>query len=239
MKKNFLILIPILIITLVIACIFIIILNKNNSLTKETMKIGKLNNETNIEFFNNIITNKTTHNISKDTNKNEEKKTNTVSNNKVNMENENKTITNKEKINSKSNNDNKKSSNNANKKTITTDKKATTTPNKNENQTNTNSNKVNNIENNVNETSTNSLSVKSTNNNTKKEEIHKHIFSVNAGWFNTNEEAEAKVDEIFNKWNTKYNNGEITWEELGKNCPIGYEIFRCSCGKSGLHFTYE
>lgn len=73
----------------------------------------------------------------------------------------------------------------------------------------------------------------------KKEEIHKHFMMVNAGWFNTVDELENAVDKEFAKWDKKYENGEITWEELGKYCPIGYESFRCSCGKLGLEYSYE
>lgn len=38
-------------------------------------------------------------------------------------------------------------------------------------------------------------------------------------WFDTNEQAEAKVDTVFKYWNDKYYNGDITWEELVKKCP--------------------
>ena len=73
----------------------------------------------------------------------------------------------------------------------------------------------------------------------KKEEKHTHAFTVNGGWFNTENEVEAEVDKVFAEFDEKYNNGELTWEEYVKKCPTGYETFRCSCGMFGLNFSYR
>ena len=94
-------------------------------------------------------------------------------------------------------------------------------------------------------------SSKPSNNNTNqgKEEKHIHAFTVNGGWFKTEEEAEKKVDEELAKWDKKFEEdikNSKTEEEKDKaynnylkNCPNGYETFRCSCGEYGLNFTYR
>ena len=76
-------------------------------------------------------------------------------------------------------------------------------------------------------------------NSNKIEEKHIHFITVNGGWFNSESEAEAEVDREFGKWDKEYKNGNITWEKLVEKCPIGYEIFRCSCGSYGLNFSYN
>ena len=39
-------------------------------------------------------------------------------------------------------------------------------------------------------------------------------------------------------WEDKLNNNIISYEEFGKKCPLGYEVFRCTCGKRGLNLSY-
>ncbi len=58
-------------------------------------------------------------------------------------------------------------------------------------------------------------------------------------WFNTYEDALANIDKVFNDWQAKYDAGEISKEELFHKCPIGYEIFRCKCGKYKVIFQYS
>lgn len=73
----------------------------------------------------------------------------------------------------------------------------------------------------------------------KKEEKHKHKFTVNGGWYKTSDEAYRKFQSISGKWNKKYESGEISWDEYCHNCPNGYEIFKCTCGMQGLNLIYD
>ncbi len=76
----------------------------------------------------------------------------------------------------------------------------------------------------------------------KKEEKHTHAFTVNKGWFNTEDEAKAKFDQIVHEGDLKYENSEKTkqdWDDYVKESPTGYEIFRCSCGMFGLNISYR
>ena len=39
-------------------------------------------------------------------------------------------------------------------------------------------------------------------------------------------------NKVVNEWNSKYENGTISWDELMENCPGGYKCWSCSyCGK--------
>ena len=59
-------------------------------------------------------------------------------------------------------------------------------------------------------------------------------------WFNSRTELVSYYKKIVNEWNTKYENGTISWEELMKNCPRGYECWSCSyCGKWTGNFKYK
>lgn len=74
----------------------------------------------------------------------------------------------------------------------------------------------------------------------EEEKPHTHIFTVNTGkWFDTQAELEAYVDKVLKDFDNKLENGEITWEEYGKQCPMGYDVYRCTCGKRGLNFAYS
>ena len=77
---------------------------------------------------------------------------------------------------------------------------------------------------NVNKANTNISNSKPTA-TTKKEETHKHFMQINAGWFKSVDELEKEVDREFEKWDRKYNASEITWDELGKYCPIRIRNF--------------
>lgn len=63
---------------------------------------------------------------------------------------------------------------------------------------------------------------------------HKHSISTGdiGKWFDSRSQLQAYVSSIMESWNTKYENGTITWEEYIANCPQGYECWSCSgCGK--------
>ncbi len=51
-------------------------------------------------------------------------------------------------------------------------------------------------------------------------------------WFNSKDEVKAYASSVVQGWNTKYKDGEITWEEYTQNCPQGYECW--SCGMCGI-----
>lgn len=73
----------------------------------------------------------------------------------------------------------------------------------------------------------------------EQEKPHQHMFSVNGGWYKTESNAVSAYDREVEKWEAKYNNGELTYEELTKNCPCGYEVYRCTCGEQGLNLLYR
>ena len=73
----------------------------------------------------------------------------------------------------------------------------------------------------------------------KEEKPHTHIFTSNTGkWFNTQAECVTYDEREVTKWENKLDSGEITWEEFGKKCPMGYEVYRCTCGKRTLNLSY-
>ena len=73
----------------------------------------------------------------------------------------------------------------------------------------------------------------------KEEKPHTHIFTSNTGkWFNTQAECVTYYEREVTKWENKLDSGEITWEEFGKKCPMGYEVYRCTCGKRTLNLSY-
>lgn len=72
-----------------------------------------------------------------------------------------------------------------------------------------------------------------------KKQPHKHMFTVNGGWYKTSNEAVKKFQSLSDMWNRKYENGEISWDEYCRKCPNGYEIYRCTCGMHGLNLTYN
>ena len=240
MKKIFLILIPILILIAIVTCIFVMLPKQTSSVPENSeVKVGELDNanmlEDNIESSNNAVIennekeNSTSEVKSENKESNTNTLTNTTSNSKTNTEEKSKTTTNTQNS-VKTNNTSKSNNTNTNKTgatNSTTSKKPTTnTSNSSTNKTTTS-----------NKTNTNSTTTKPT--TTKTEEKHTHFMTVNAGWFNSVDELEKAVDIEFEKWDKKYKNGEITWDELGIYCPIGYETFRCSCGKYGLNYSYE
>lgn len=51
-------------------------------------------------------------------------------------------------------------------------------------------------------------------------------------WFNSKAELVNYYNKVVNEWNSKYENGTISWDELMENCPGGYKCWSCSyCGK--------
>lgn len=64
--------------------------------------------------------------------------------------------------------------------------------------------------------------------------VHQHSMPIgNMGrWFSSRSELISYYQGIVNSWNSKYENGEITWDEYVANVPGGYECWSCSgCGK--------
>lgn len=58
-------------------------------------------------------------------------------------------------------------------------------------------------------------------------------------WFNSRNEAINYYNSVSDMWNSKYDAGEISYEELCKKCPFGYECWSCSnCGKWTLNYKY-
>lgn len=59
-------------------------------------------------------------------------------------------------------------------------------------------------------------------------------------WFDNLKDLQTFVSDTMESWNTKYENGTITWEEYIANCPQGYESWSCSyCGKWTGNFKYD
>ena len=84
-----------------------------------------------------------------------------------------------------------------------------------------------------------STSKPSDNDDKEEEKPHTHVFTVNTGkWFKTQAECEAYVESVMEYWGNKLDNGEITYEEYGKKCPMGYEVYRCTCGMRGVNLSY-
>lgn len=73
-----------------------------------------------------------------------------------------------------------------------------------------------------------------------KSDYH-NISCGNSGkWFKSLDDAKAYMDEVCNKWNHKYETGEITFEKYAKKCPSGYEAWSCNhCGKWTINFKYN
>ena len=58
-------------------------------------------------------------------------------------------------------------------------------------------------------------------------------------WFSSRNELKNYVSNYIESWNTKLDNGTISWEEYTQNCPSGYKCWSCSyCGKWTGNFTY-
>lgn len=59
-------------------------------------------------------------------------------------------------------------------------------------------------------------------------------------WFNSRAEVNNYYNRVVNNWNTKEQNGEITWKEYVKSCPNGYECWSCPyCHKWTGNFYYN
>ena len=71
--------------------------------------------------------------------------------------------------------------------------------------------------------------------------VNDHYMEVgNAGeWFNTKDEAIAIYNNEISYWADKWNSNEITAEEYYSNCPYGYEVWRCLCGKWTINYYYR
>lgn len=59
-------------------------------------------------------------------------------------------------------------------------------------------------------------------------------------WFNSRNEAINYYNSVSDMRNSKYDAGEISYEQLHKNCPGGYECWSCSrCGKWTVNLKYR
>ena len=59
-------------------------------------------------------------------------------------------------------------------------------------------------------------------------------------WFSSKSDLKAYASSVMESYNSKYENGEITWDEYVKKCPCGYEAWSCSdCGKWTGNFKYN
>lgn len=59
-------------------------------------------------------------------------------------------------------------------------------------------------------------------------------------WFETQAEAIAEYNVELEKWSQKCKSGEITYEELVKQSPYGYETWSCpKCNKYTLNYYYN
>lgn len=250
MKKNYLKIVLILLFILIIVCIFSII---NKGTSNETIKNEK--SSTGLEFKEVIVEFEEQDNIIKDVDSEED--TEKISSQKCDEVKE-KEITTSSKENKTQKSKNKTTTSYTESKTTTTssnvkkteseEKKASNTKVQNETKTDATSTSKGTNTTNITETKkednktgniSSNTSTETKIEETKKEETtHKHAFVVNAGWFNSNDAAEKKVDEVFSEFDSKLDNGDLSWDEYAAQGPIGYEIFRCSCGKYGLNFSY-
>ena len=226
MKKNiFIIVLVIIFSSIIIICLnntikepYSMEISKMNDTNTEKVEISQINDNNMVSSKNNIIEYDIAD-IKVDNTQTEHTKS------------KNNTLQTTEKSN-KTNTTNKTTNSNKSENSIVKD-----TINSSKNTTSSKNNQQNNTEKKQEDTKVS---------NNKKVEEHKHAFTVNGGWFKTEEEAEKKVDEELEKWDKKFEEdikNSKTEEEKDKNylknCPNGYETFRCSCGEYGLNFTYR
>lgn len=58
-------------------------------------------------------------------------------------------------------------------------------------------------------------------------------------WFSTKNECNTYFYKSCEKWNSRLDNNEISYEEYTKNCPQGYECWSCAyCGRWTENLTY-
>ncbi|MCC8016354.1 MAG: hypothetical protein LIO43_03010 [Clostridiales bacterium] len=123
----------------------------------------------------------------------------------------------------------------------TTGSNKSSTNSSSSNNKNQSSNKNNSSSSNTSSGNSNSSSNNKPSSSTGSTTSHQHSMSVgNIGkWFNSRNEVQAYVSSVMESWNSKYEDGKITWEEYAKNCPSGYECWSCSwCGKWTGNFKY-
>ena len=228
--------------------VFLAILYMNNNKTEECIDLD--NNivsftESNVISSNNTIINTLEENTSnektKEEDKKEEVKTTTTQSNKVKEKNTNEskkeTNTKKEVNTSSSTSKDKVTISNKKETSDTTSSKTDiTTPSNNKVPSNTSSNTNHSSTNDAVKEETKKDEVAdtpendyieieinkkpTTNSEEKKEEAHKHFISVNGGWFNTADEAEAEVDRVFKDYTRQLENGDLSWEKYNEVCPI-------------------
>ena len=78
-------------------------------------------------------------------------------------------------------------------------------------------------------------------NKKKKNKKHKHYMPKGnmKKWFKSKKALKKYVNNVMEKYNRQYEDGEITWEEYVRRCPCGYEAWSCPCGKWTGNFKYH
>lgn len=167
---------------------------------------------------------------------------------KQNTENAEPTVNTNNTTTTKSNNSTSATKNNTSSSASTKNNSQSTTRGNSTNKNNSSSSKNNNsstTNNSSSNTTAKNNTSSGTNTTTQKNTCtnnNKHSMSCgNMGrWFNSRDEVSSYYLSEVDKWVTKYKNNEITWEEKGKKCPIGYESWSCSyCGKWTGNFKYR
>lgn len=77
---------------------------------------------------------------------------------------------------------------------------------------------------------------------TSSTSTHQHSMPIgNMGkWFSSRSELVSYYQGIVNSWNSKYESGDISWDEYVANVPGGYECWSCSgCGKWSGNFKSQ
>lgn len=69
---------------------------------------------------------------------------------------------------------------------------------------------------------------------------YKHMFPLYEGKiFDTQEECKKYDMKVAEYYDSLLEKGEISWEEYLEKSPIGYEVYKCACGKRLLVFWYR
>lgn len=156
---------------------------------------------------------------------------------KQNTENAEPTVNTNNTTTTKSNNSTSTTKSNTSSSASTKNNSQSTTTKGNSTNKNNSSSSKNNNSSTTNNSSSNTTTPKNTCTNNNN---HSMPCGNMGRWFNSRDEVSSYYLSEVDKWVTKYKNNEITWEEKGKKCPIGYESWSCSyCGKWTGNFKYR
>ena len=156
---------------------------------------------------------------------------------KQNTENAESTVNTNNTTTTKSNNSTSTTKSNTSSSASTKNNSQSTTTKGNSTNKNNSSSSKNNNSSTTNNSSSNTTTPKNTCTNNNN---HSMPCGNMGRWFNSRDEVSSYYLSEVDKWVTKYKNNEITWEEKGKKCPIGYESWSCSyCGKWTGNFKYR